>query len=1030
MKTSVIEVRDMLSVLTVDEVEKRIGEVPGVASVTVNYAAKNATVRYDETLLEVADIKVLMHQRGSQSADGPHPKHVSEYEPAQKHAVAPTPEAAPASASTPVAVVPAPTAPAVVGHASHTAPGAQPPPPPPAMEKAGGLDDPSVKNADEVARALGADINNGLTSQEAARRLEQYGRNSLPAPKRRGPWLRLALQFHNPLIYVLLAAGAVTFGLKDYVDAGVIAAVVLINAVIGFIQEGKAEKALEAVSAMLASRATVLREGEQHEIDAALLVPGDIVLLESGARVPADLRLVRVKNLRVNEAALTGESVPVDKGTEPVAGDAPIGDRACMAYSGTVVSFGQAHGLVVGTGQATEIGRIGTLVGEVQTLATPLTRRLDQFARQITAFILAVGLITFLYGYFVREMPLLEIFLAVVGLAVAAIPEGLPAVVTIVLAIGTRVMARNRAIIRRLPAVETLGSVTVICSDKTGTLTKNEMTAVRVMLPAHTLEVSGAGYAPEGSFNRDSVAVDAAQDEALQGLARCALLCNDAQLKHDAATGWQLVGDPTEGALLTLAHKAGLDPMEAAAATPRADEIPFESEHRFMATLHHDHAGHAFVLLKGAPERVLDLCAQDAGGQSLDRTAWDARMEDAAGAGQRVLALARCDMPAGTSVLSMADITRRFTLLGLAGLIDPPREEAIAAVAECQHAGVRVKMITGDHAVTAAAIGRQLGLNADRALTGEDVAALDDEALQRVALETDVFARASPEHKLRLVAALQAQGELVAMTGDGVNDAPALKAADIGVAMGHKGTDAAREAADLVLTDDNFATIAHAVREGRVVFDNIKKSLLFMLPTSSGEAGVILIAVFAGLALPITAGQILWVNTVTAVTLALALAFEPAEPDVMLRPPRRPTEPLITRVLAFRIAYVSLLMIAVTFTVFEWELARGSSLEVARTAAVNMLVVGELVYLFNVRHFTAPAFTRDILTGNPVALWMSALLIVFQLLFTYAPPMQQVFQTASLDATSWLIILALGLAKFLAVEAEKAVLRRLNVRSM
>ncbi len=498
-------------------------------------------------------------------------------------------------------------------------------------------------------------------------------------------------------------------------------------------------------------------------------------------------------------------------------------------------------------------------------------------------------------------------------------------------------------------------------------------------------------------------------------------------IRPRAGSSWATL---PKGALLTLARKAGLDPLEAAAATPRVDEIPFESEHRFMATLHHDHEGHAFVLLKGAPERVLDLCVQDASGRALDRTAWEARMEDAAGAGQRVLALARCEMPVGTTALSMADITRRFTLLGLTGLIDPPREEAIAAVAECQRAGLRVKMITGDHAVTAAAIGRQLGLTADPALTGEAIEMLDDAALGRRALETDVIARASPEHKLRLVAALQAQGELVAMTGDGVNDAPALKAADIGVAMGHKGTDAAREAADLVLTDDNFATIAHAVREGRVVFDNIKKSLLFILPTNGGEAGVILLAVFAGLALPVTAAQILWINLVTTVTLALALAFEPAEPGVMRRAPRRPSEPLITRLLAARIAYVSVLMIVVTFAVFEWELARGSSIEVARTAAVNMLVVGELVYLFNVRHFTASAFTRDILTGNPMAFWVSVLLIGFQLLFTYAPPMQQVFHTAPLDATSWLIILALGLGKFLAVEAEKAVLRRLHVQSM
>ncbi len=795
-------------------------------------------------------------------------------------------------------------------------------------------------------------------------------------------------------------------------------------------QEGKAEQALEAVSAMLGSHATVLRDGEWHEIDAAGLVPGDIVLLESGARVPADLRLVRVKNLHVNEAALTGESVASGKNTEPVAASASIGDRHGMAYSGTVVSVGQAHGVVVTTGKATEIGRIGTLVGEVQTLATPLTRRLDQFARRITLFIVGLGLITFLYGHFLRGMPLLEIFLAVVGLVVAAIPEGLPAIVTIVLAIGTRNMARNKAIVRRLPAVETLGSVTVICSDKTGTLTKNEMTAVRVMLPGHTLEVSGAGYAPEGGFQRDGEAADAEQDAELRELARCALLCNNAQLQYDEAAGWQLVGDPTEGALLSLARKAGLDPHQAVAATPRVDEIPFESEHRYMATLHHDHEGHAFVLLKGAPERVLELCTQTGAGQPIDRSAWEQRMDEAAGAGQRVLALASCAMPAGTSALSVDDINPRFSLLGLAGLIDPPREEAIAAVAECQRAGLRVKMITGDHAVTAAAIGRQLGLNADQVLTGETVQGLDDTALRRRALDTNVIARASPEHKLRLVRALQAEGELVAMTGDGVNDAPALKTADIGVAMGHKGTDAAREAADLVLTDDNFATIAGAVREGRVVFDNIKKALLFMLPTNGGEAGVILLAVFAGLTLPVTAGQVLWVNMVTAVTLALALAFEPAEPGVMRRPPRPPSEPLVTKVLAFRIAYVSLLMIVVTFTAFEWELARGSSVETARTAAVNMLVIGELVYLFNVRHFTISAFSRDILTGNPVALWMCALLIVFQLAFTYAPPLQQLFQTAALDAASWAVILTLGGLKFLAVEAEKAVWRRLRVTSM
>lgn len=888
---------------------------------------------------------------------------------------------------------------------------------------------PHSLTADEVLLSVQAG-HQGLGQSAVAKRLDVYGRNSLPMPARHGPLVRFALQFHNPLIYVLLGAGCVTFALKDYVDTGVIFGVVLINAIIGFIQEGKAEKALEAVRSMLASHAKVLRDGAQYQIDAADLVPGDIVLLESGDKVPADLRLLRVKNLHVIEAALTGESVPVEKSISPVADAAAIGDRVCMAYSGTLVSFGHAQGVVVATGGHSEIGQIGTLVGEVRTLATPLTRRLDTFARQITLFILAIGFITFAYGHWVMHMPRLEIFLAVVGLAVAAIPEGLPAVVTIVLAIGTRIMARNRAIVRRLPAVETLGSVTVICSDKTGTLTCNEMTVVRVMLSEHTLDVTGAGYAPEGKVLKADIPVNVAEELAFQELSICALLCNDAQLKHDDAGIWRMVGDPTEGALMTLAYKAEFDAPDMIQRYPRLDEIPFESENRYMATLHHDHAGGVFILLKGAPERVLDLCVQEAGGKPLDRSTWEVRMAQAASNGERVLALARCEMAAGTSVLNIADVTPRFTLLGMVGMIDPPRAEAVAAVVRCQFAGVRVMMITGDHVVTAAAIARQLGLSAEHTLTGEVIEVLSEAELRRCLKHADVIARASPQHKLRLVAALQAEGELVAMTGDGVNDAPAIKAADIGVAMGHKGTDAAREAADLVLTDDNFATIAHAVREGRVVLDNIKKALLFILPTNGGEAGVILLAVFAGIALPVTAGQILWVNMITAVTLALAIAFESAEPGVMQRKPRPPAEPLITKVLMLRVIYVGSLMIAVTFGIFEWELARGNSVELARTSAVNMLVVGELGYLFNVRYFTASSLRWDILTGNQMALWVSVILIGFQLLFTYAAPMQELFDSTPLDWLSWTVIVALGLCKFIAVEAEKALWRYLKVSTV
>ena len=877
--------------------------------------------------------------------------------------------------------------------------------------------------ADAVITDLGVDPEQGLAGAAVRTRLDRFGPNRLPDERRRGPLVRLAAQFNNPLILVLIVAGTVTALLEHYLDAAVIFGVVVINAVIGFVQEGKAEGALEAVRAMLATRATVLREGQRHQVDATGLVPGDIVLLESGDRVPADLRLFRVHNLRVEESALTGESVASEKAVDPVQQESGVGDRRCIAFSGTLVVYGQARGVVVATGAQTEVGRIGAMVGQTPALATPLTKRLDQFARQITAFILLVGLGAFLYATVLGGMAALEAFLAVVGLAVAAIPEGLPAIITIVLAIGTRAMAADRAIVRRLPAVETLGSVSVICSDKTGTLTRNEMTAVRIMLPSAELTVTGVGYAPDGAIIEPGGDANVAERADVQQLATAALLCNDAALTHDSAGAWHLAGDPTEGALITLALKAGLDRAEVVAQMPRLDEVPFESENRYMATLHHDHHGRRFVIVKGGPERVLAMCglAGDDG--------WADRIHSAAAAGERILALARADVPASTEALN-ADHLPRLSLLGMVGLLDPPREEAISAVSTCQSAGIRVVMITGDHAATALAIGRDLGLGGDQALTGEVIEKLKDEELRLAAASHDVIARASPEHKLRLVTAMQADGHYVAMTGDGVNDAPALKAADIGVAMGGRGTDAAREASDIVLTDDNFATIAGAVLRGRTVFDNIKKALLFILPTNGGEAGLILIALLFGLTMPVTVGQILWVNMVTAITLALALAFEPAEKGVMARAPRPPGQALITRPLGIRIAYVSLLMTLITLVAFEWEIIRGSSVDVARTTAVNVLVVGELLYLFNVRHFTGSALTVETFTGNRVAVWVSAILITLQLAFTYAPPMQQIFHTAALGWASWTVILGLGVAKFLAVEAEKAFWRHRGVQQL
>jgi magnesium-transporting ATPase (P-type) len=870
----------------------------------------------------------------------------------------------------------------------------------------------------------------GLSAHEARARLARFGPNALPEGARRGPLRRFLEQFNNVLILVLLAAGVLTLALGHLLDAAVIAGVVLINAVIGFIQEGKAERALEAVRGMLPAEAIAWRDGSRTTVRAEELVPGDVVFVQSGDRVPADLRLLRVKNLRVNEAALTGESESSEKAVEPVPGEASLGDRFCLAFSGTVVDYGQGTGLVVATGPATELGRIGALVAGVGALETPLLRKLAGFGRWLSAAILAVAGLTFAFGYLLRGYSAAEMFLAVVGLAVAAIPEGLPAIVTITLALGTQRMAKRNAIVRRLPAVETLGSVTVICTDKTGTLTKNEMTVASVLGPEGDFTVTGAGYAPEGEIRREGTAVDASGDAGLAELARAGLLCNDAELRHRDGS-WTVAGDPTEGALVAFAVKAGLDPDEERRAWPRQDEIPFESEHRYMATLHHDHHGHALVYLKGAPERVLELCRWEGkAGNALDAHRWAERLEAAAGRGERLIGLAARPMEDRRAAVAFEDIDTGFTLLGFVGMIDPPREEAIVAVARCQTAGIKVKMITGDHALTAHAIGRALGLSEAPPVTGQTLESMPPEALARAAAESDVFARASPEHKLRLVEALQAAGGVVAMTGDGVNDAPALKRADIGVAMGVKGTDAAKEAAEMVLTDDNFASIANAVEEGRTIYDNIKKALVFILPTNGGQASIIIVAVLLGIVLPITAVQILWVNMVTAVTLALALSFEPAEPDVMDRPPRPPGEPLLTRFIVERLVLVSALLVAASMALFEWSLAAGASLEAARTVAVNTLVAGQVLYLFNSRHLTGSSLDLDTFTGSPAALYAVAILVALQGIFTYLPQANALFGTAPIDGRTWVAIAAAAVALFLLVEAEKAWRRRGERRGM
>lgn len=863
----------------------------------------------------------------------------------------------------------------------------------------------------------------GLSDTEAGDRLARYGPNHLPRSVGRSAWRRLLSQFNNILIYVLLAAAGVTTTLGHFADAGVIIGVVVINALIGFIQEGKAEKALDSIRELLSHQATVLRDGRRATVPAEELVPGDIVMVRSGDKIPADLRLFRTRNLQVEEASLTGESMPVEKSTAAVGDDALLGDRTSMAFSSTLVTFGQGSGVVVATGLDTEIGRISAMLEEVQTLTTPLLRQIGRFGQLLTYWIVGLASATFLFGVLVRGYTPEEMFLAGVGLAVAAIPEGLPAIITITLALGVQRMAGRNAIICRLPAVETLGAVSVICSDKTGTLTRNEMTATSVVTHGRLYEVSGAGYDPHGGFSVDNLEVAPESSPELLELARAATLCNDAQVFRKAQR-WLMEGNPTEGALITLGMKAGIDPTLAREEYPRTDAIPFESEHRFMATLHHDHAGHGFILLKGAPERVLDMCCQqrvDGEDLPLDPAYWHRQVECLGEQGQRVLAVAFRTADNVDSELEFDDVTGGLTLLGLVGIIDPPRDEAIAAVRHCRAAGIRVKMITGDHAVTARAIGAQMGIgDGRRALTGRDLEKMDDEALREAASGTDIFARASPENKLRLVEALQEDGRIIAMTGDGVNDAPALRRADVGVAMGVSGTEVAKEAAEMVLTDDNFASIANAVEEGRTVYANIKKSILFILPTNGAEALTVMGAILLGYALPITALQILWVNMITAVTLGLSLAFEPTEADTMRRPPRPADEPLLSGFLAWRIVFVSLIMVSGTFGLFLWETAAGMPLDEARTVAVNTLVLFEVFYLFNTRFIFDSVLCRNGLFGNPYVLLAAVSVVGFQLVFTYAPPMQSLFGTTALEGVTWLQMTGVALSVFLLLELEKS----------
>jgi len=876
----------------------------------------------------------------------------------------------------------------------------------------------------DVARLLQTNPLSGLDEEDAAKRLSRYGPNSVSHRSGQPVWLRFLLQFNQPLVYILLAACVVTAFLREWVDCGVIFGVVLVNAIVGFLQESKAEKAIDALRRMVVTEATVRRNGRKIRIPSEHLVPGDVVLLQSGDLVPADLRLFHVRNLHCDESALTGESLPVPKHAEPLAPDVVLADRRNQAYAGTLVSAGQAEGMVWATGDRTETGRIAWLISEAVDISTPLTKKIAEFSKLLLWIILGLAAMAFLIGIW-RGTPVVETFMAAVALAVGAIPEGLPAAVTIVLAIGVSRMARRRAIIRKLPAVETLGSTTVICSDKTGTLTENQMTVQRIFAGGTWFDVTGGGYETTGEIHQNGAAVDPSTHPALLQCLVAGVLCNESELLTDEHGRPAIQGDPTEAALLVAGAKAGLPHQQTRATRPRLDMIPFESEHMFRATLHKTDSA-PLIYQVGAVERLLERCTDELGpdgtSRPLDAHAVRTAVDEMAAQGLRVLAFARRGADHVEGPLEHAHVADGLTFLGLQGMIDPPRTEAIHAVANCRAAGIRVKMITGDHAVTAQVIATRIGIGANqhiRVMTGQELVDIPDDKLPDVAESTDVFARVAPEQKLRLVRALQSHGHVVAMTGDGVNDAPALKQADIGVAMGITGTDVAKGAADMILTDDNFASIEAAVEEGRGVFENLRKFIIWTLPTNVGEGGIILVAMVLGMVLPVLPAQLLWVNMTTAIFLGLMLVFEPKPNDLMTRPPRPPGRPLMTYPLFMRTGLVSLIMIAGGIWLFFFEMsARGETIDEARTAVVNVLILAKATYLFNCRSLSQSIWKIGIFTNWFVIAGVVGTILV-QLAFTYTPLMNHLFHTAPISAASWGRILAVAILVFLAVELEK-----------
>ncbi len=864
----------------------------------------------------------------------------------------------------------------------------------------------------------------GLSSADAAERLNTCGPNALPEKKGKPGWLRFLAHFNDVLIYVLLAAAALTAIMGHWVDTLVILGVTVINALIGHIQESNAEKSLQGIRNMLSSDARVQRNGKHETIPTRDLVPGDIVILRAGDRVPADMRLIETHNLRVEEAILTGESTVVDKITDALEGDLPLGDRVNMVFSGTTVSAGGGVGVVTATGAQTELGHINQMMAGIEKHRTPLLVQMDKLGKAIFAIILAMMVALFIFSLALRDIPMGELLLSLISLAVAAVPEGLPAIISIILSLGVQTMARKRAIIRKLPTVETLGAMTVICSDKTGTLTMNEMTVKAVITADSVYRVEGDSYEPVGKIHAidDPTPVTIAPGSLFERYLRTIDLCNDSQLIKEESGLWKITGGPTEGALKVLAAKVTLPPLT----SELRSKIPFDSQYKYMSTLYRL-GEEEVVLVTGAPDVLFRLCQyqqSDSGLQPLDLPYWEGKIEEYAREGLRMVAAAWKPAAAGQTELTHQDLQQGVILLGVAGMMDPPRPEAITAIADCLQAGIRVKMITGDHPQTAMSIGKMLGIgNAGNAITGRELEVMDDAQLSVAAQQFDIFARTSPEDKFRLVQALQSKKEIVGMTGDGVNDAPALKQADVGVAMGIKGTEVTKEAADMVLTDDNFATIASAVREGRRVYDNLKKTILFVMPTNLAQGLLIVIALLAGNVLPLTPVLILWMNMATSATLSFGLAFEAGEKNIMRRPPRDPKIHVMDGFAIWRVAFVGSMIAVSAFILEAWLQPRGYSPEFIRTVLLQTLVTAQWFYMLNCRVSDGFSLTKGLLANKGI--WIvSGVLLVLQLLIIYAPFMQMLFGTTGLPFRYWVITFIIGFAMFLIVELEKPLTRK------